>query len=66
MYHDITLNVQIHFITKFSDLFVSMHYVNSVAGTYNVHINAGRYLITLVLSWQFITFMCELLLILQT
>jgi hypothetical protein len=35
MYHDITLNVQIHFVTKFTDLFVSVNYVNRVAVTYN-------------------------------
>jgi len=58
MYHDITLNVQIHFTTKFTDLFISINYVNRVAGTYNAHINAGSYLITFVLSWQFITLVC--------
>jgi hypothetical protein len=58
MYHDIKLNVQIHFITKFTDLFVSTNYVKRVAGTYNAHINEGRYLITFILSWQFITMMC--------
>jgi hypothetical protein len=58
MYHDIILNVQIHFITKFTDLFVSTNHVNSVAGTYNAHINVCRYLITFVLSWQFIILVC--------
>jgi len=33
VYHDITLNVQIHFITKFTDLFVSINYVTGAAGT---------------------------------
>ena len=32
--------------------------MNKVAGTYNAYINAGRYLITFVLSCQFITLLC--------
>jgi hypothetical protein len=58
MYHDITLNVHIQKKKKIADLFVSINNVNRVAGTYNAHINACRYLITFVLSWQFITLLC--------